>query len=146
MKLPPAKKKVQQVPLPGTEVGDMVFFNHEGEPHTGSIMAHGKDGCTIAHQGERRRVYWSDVLGHHTRSERKFNVEDVGATGAIVRDQDGKRRFVAGEMPKPEKADKRPADPLPDDYAEVRKLVDKAAQPMKKALPACSGRLLLWKP
>lgn len=137
-----AGRKVEQVPYPGVDKGDRVFFRHEDQPHSGHVVCHGKDGCTIDHDGVQRRVRWDSVLGHHTRAERRYDVVERGEVGAIVADQKGRRKFVAGELPEP---DKRPKDPSREDYARVQKIVEGATEPLKKALPAVSGRLIFWK-
>lgn len=141
-RLPKTDRKPEPVPVPGVEAGDRVFFTHEDEPHSGTVVCHGKHGCTVDHDGVQRRVRWEHVLGHHTRAERRYDVVDRGETGAIVADEKGRRKFVAGELPEP---DTRPTEPSDKDYAKVQKLVEKATEPMKKALPAVGGRLLFWK-
>lgn len=130
-------------PVPGVERGDRVFFRHDDDqPYSGHVICHGKDGCTIDHDGVPRKVRWDSVLGHHTRAERRYEVVDRGEVGAIVADHKGRRKFVAGDLPEP---DTRPDKPGSDDYARVQKIVEGATQPLKKALPAVSGRLLFWK-
>ena len=131
----PAKRK--QTPRPGVEPGDEVFFHHDGQPSHGRVLCHGAHGCTIDHGGQQRRVYWSDVLGHKARANKQFEVLDRGDDGAIVRDQSGRTRFVAGDVPEP---DTRP-DETADDVSVVRQAVEKCA-PLKKSLSA--GRVVLF--
>lgn len=134
----PAKPK--QTPRPGVEPGDEVFFHHEGQPTSGRVVCHGAHGCTIDHSGEKRRVYWSDVLGHKRRAQKQFEVLDRGDDGAIVRDKSGKARFVAGAVPEP---DTRP-DETEDDVSVVRQVVQECA-PLKKSLPAGRPVLLFFR-
>lgn len=133
-------KRQKQTPRPGVEPGDDVFFHHEGQPTSGRVVCHGAHGCTIDHGGEKRRVYWSDVLGHKARAQKQFEVLDRGDDGVIVRDQSGKRRFVAGEVPEP---DTRP-DESPGDVSEVRRAVKECA-PLKKSLPAGAPVMLFYR-
>ena len=134
----PAKPK--QTPRPGVEPGDEVFFHHEGQPSSGRVVCHGAHGCTIDHSGEKRRVYWSDVLGHKRRAQKQFEVLDRGDDGAIVRDQSGRARFVSGAVPEP---DTRP-DETEDDVSVVRQAVQECA-PLKKSLPAGRPVLLFFR-
>lgn len=133
-----AAKKPQQTPRPGVEPGDELYFHHAGQPVSGRVLCHGEHGCTIDHDGEHRKVYWSDVLGHKRRAQKKFEVVDEGEDGAIVKDGTGKSRFVAGPVPKP--APKKPGA-KPKDMEELERHVREAA-PIAKALPA--GRVLFF--
>lgn len=129
-------EKRKQTPRPGVDPGDEVYFRHADGPAYGTVVCHGKHGCTIDHDGKRRRVYWSDVLGHRRRGNVEFKIVDRGDDGAIVTDGTGRHRFVAGNLPEP---DTRP-DEGPDDYDAVRRAVEEAtasvSRPMTKALPA----------
>lgn len=129
----PVKPKADQAPEPlvGVEPGDRVFFTHGKEPHSGTVICHGKHGCTIDHDGQPRKVRWDSIIGHHTRASRDYQVEDRGLSGAIVLDKTGKRRFVNGEIPA---EDGRPAVPAAEDYGRVREIASKAATPLKKGM------------
>lgn len=99
------------------EKGDHVFFTHEGQPHSAPVVCHGKHGVTVRHKGKHVTVPWGGLLGHHTRAERKYAVIDEGEDGAIIQDEDGTRRFMRGQIEKP---DTRSDEYSDDDLAKVR--------------------------
>ena len=89
-------------PRPGVERGDEVYFK-AGDQHThGRVASHGAHGCHIDHEGGRARVYWEDILGHKSRSAKSAKVVNQGDDGFLMEDDHGRRRFVAGEPPKPD--------------------------------------------
>lgn len=137
---PAAEKKPKQTPRPGVEVGDLVYFKM-GDAHThGRVVSHGAHGCHIDHDGGRARVYWSDVLGHKERKHRNAEVVDRGEDGVLIRDEAGRTRFVAGEIPEPEPD---PREDTPQDHAALISDIHRKT-PMAKSIPADS-RLLFFK-
>jgi hypothetical protein len=95
-------------PVPGVEPGDHVYVQHPRRgPIAIKVLAHGRDGLQgECDMGERHRVPWSDVLGHKARQLQNYTVVDQGADGAILQDEKGRRRYMAGggvgdEAPKP---------------------------------------------
>jgi hypothetical protein len=93
---PKAPKPIE--PVAGVEVGDHVFVQHPRRgPISVKVLAHGKDGLQgDCEMGERHRVGWGDVLGHKSRQIQSYTVVDQGADGAIMQDETGRRRYLAG--------------------------------------------------
>lgn len=83
--------------------GDEVYYHHQGQPRSAKVLSAGLHGCTVDHGGKPHKLKWDKVLGHKTRSNQQFKVEEHGEDGLIVRDKTGKRRFVA--IPKDAKAE-----------------------------------------
>lgn len=124
-------EKPTQTPIPGVETGDHVFFRHKTKGvASGQVVCHGQHGCTIDHEGEQHRVYWSNILGHKQRKKREFGVVEHGESGAIVEDAKGKRRFVSGDL---SDVEMRPNEPTKDDRDTVRKMLDKVGT-LQKAI------------
>ena len=127
--IPPQKphhKNAEPGQNPGVGVDDHVYFQHEQiGPHVGRVIAHGRHGCTVEDAARKRhKVRWARVLGLKTRAVHPMKVIDQGVGGAILEHEDGRRVFVAGELPIP-----APAVPL-----DLSSLEDKAR--MAKALRA----------
>jgi len=83
---------------PGVERGDHVYAQH---PHLGAValkvLSSGKDGFTgECGQGRRHQLGWDTFLGHKSRMLQSYDVVDSGVDGAIMRDDDGNSRYVAG--------------------------------------------------
>lgn len=111
---------------PGVGVDDHVYFQHDKMgPHFGRVIAHGQHGCTVEDPArQRHQVRWARVLGLKARAVHPMKVADQGVGGAILEHEDGRRVFVAGELPVPV-----PATPL-----DLSSLEDEAR--MAKALRA----------
>lgn len=138
---PAGKRPAKQTRRPGVEVGDHVYFKL-GDQHThGKVVCHGEHGCHIDHEGGRSRVYWSDVLGHRTRSAKSAKVVDRGDDGMLVEDDKGRRRFVAGELPEPE-PERR--EDTADDHSAISEQI-KRATPMTKSILPPGGRVVFFK-
>jgi hypothetical protein len=109
----PADKPKQpaQKPVAGVEPGDHVYIQHEQRgPIAVRVMAHGKDGLTgICDQKQRHKVKWDAVLGHKQRMLQRYRLVEQGADGALIEDDQGKRRFIAGEVPVMDEAVRPPA-------------------------------------
>ena len=75
--------------------GDVVYFHKSGSPVTGKVLAAGKHGCTVEHEGQQHKVKWEHVSGHKSRAPQKYAVIDHGEDGMIVQNQHGHRRFLA---------------------------------------------------
>jgi hypothetical protein len=86
--------------------GDVLYFQHpEHGVLSGPVASVGQHGVTIRHEaGEDgyHRVKWEHVLGHKTRRDRRLKLIDRGEDGGIAEDEDGKRVFIAGELPEEE--------------------------------------------
>jgi len=136
-----AGSPAKQARKPGVEVGDHVYFKL-GDQHThGKVVCHGEHGCHIDHDGGRSRVYWSDVLGHRSRSAKSAKVIDQGDDGFLMEDDKGRRRFVAGELP--EQEPERRED-TPGDHAAIAESI-KQATPMTKSILPPDGRIVFLK-
>jgi hypothetical protein len=95
--------KSAPVPL---ERGDTIYAKH---PKHGAVvvkvLAYGKDGYTAEDgSGKRHKLLHDTYLGHQSRVVPSLKVVDQGADGMLVEDTRGMRRFVKGEIPKPEPA------------------------------------------
>jgi hypothetical protein len=88
-------QKPQQPAVSHAFAGDEVYFHKAGQPAAGKVVCSGKHGCTVSHEGKHHKVRWEHVLGHKKRAARRYHVEDQGEDGMIVRDDTGKRHFVA---------------------------------------------------
>jgi predicted ABC-type ATPase len=91
---PKQKAATEPQPPPGIAVGDELYFRHESGPRAGRVVAHGKHGCTLEHDGSPCKVKWEHVLGHKKRAAQHYTVVDQGEDGMIVEDANGKRRFI----------------------------------------------------
>lgn len=101
--------------------GDVVYFDHPSGALSGRVLAHGKHGCTIECKGgKRHKVKWEKVLGHKKRAALRGGVLEKGGDGMIVKDANGRRRFIATDenapldrvvtgAPKPKKAPEKTA-------------------------------------
>lgn len=115
MSKPQAKKKPHKA-AEGCEVGDHVFADH---PEHGAmavkILSKGADGFHgRAEDGKRHALGWDTVRGHKARKMGNYSVVDRGVDGALLEDEKGRRRFIAGEVPDPAAAATTP-EPKPDD-------------------------------
>lgn len=101
----------------GVEPGDFVYARHPKGPLVVKVLAVGRDGFTGEDGGKgRHKIQHTDLLGHKTRMLHTYSVADEGADGAILETDKGQRRFLAGEIPKPEQPEKaKPSTRWPDD-------------------------------
>lgn len=74
--------------------GDEVFFHHRGAPCVGKVLAAGRHGCTLEHEGKQHKVKWENIAGHKSRVPQQYRVLHEGDDGLIVENQHGKRRFL----------------------------------------------------
>ena len=79
---------------PCAHPGDEIFFHKKGKPVSGKVVAAGRHGCIVDHEGSHHRVRWEYVAGHKKRAVQRYHVVDHGEDGMIVRDQNGKHRYV----------------------------------------------------
>jgi predicted kinase len=91
---PRASAQQQPVPNPDVCCGDHVYFRHLKGPHAGEVLATGRHGITVRHEGKPHRVKWEHVLGHKSRKAQKYDVLDEGEDGLIVQDEGGQRRYI----------------------------------------------------
>lgn len=104
---PPAKPKTQAGAIPpGIEPGDHVYVRGDSGPMAVRVLSHGKDGITgEAEDGKRHRIPHDRYLGHKQRMLQRLKVVDQGADGALVEDDHGHRRYLAGHVPPAESSD-----------------------------------------
>lgn len=75
--------------------GDHIYFKGKDGPSAGEVICHGKHGATVTcAKGLKHKVKWDNMLGHKSRLNHRFTVEDEGEDGAILKRGDGKRVFV----------------------------------------------------
>lgn len=100
---------------PDVEAGDHVYVRHPTRgPMAVKVLATGEHGLTgTCDKGERHQVTWDRYLGHKARMTARCRVVDAGADGAILEDERGRRRFVAGALPEPDKP-AAPTDSQPE--------------------------------
>jgi predicted kinase len=154
-RVPPPKvaepKKSKQTPIPGVDAGDHVYVRHETRgPITVRVLAHGQDGLTgVCDQKQRHRVTWDRVLGHKSRMLQRYRMVEQGADGALIEDDKGQRRYIAGEVPIQAEAVRPPAarkdDPLIGGQDRLHKApVETDAQPIRKSLIVPPGAVVLF--
>jgi len=73
---------------------DEVFFHKGGTPVSGKVLAAGRHGCTVEHEGERHKIKWEFIAGHKKRAPMNYTVHEKGEDGLIVADQHGQKRLV----------------------------------------------------
>lgn len=99
------KSKPGEKPLKSANTGygvdDHVFFHHEKDgPKSGRVIAHGLDGCTVEDEKKaHHQVHWHRVLGLKSRESFPSSIVERGVGGSILQHEDGRRVFVAGELP-----------------------------------------------
>lgn len=100
----PGKKQPKQTPVDGVEVGDWVYARHPVHgPMTVRVRSRGAHGFRGRDEaGQMHGLYWDTYLGHQRRALGRFSVVNQGADGALVEDENGRRRFVGGELELPE--------------------------------------------
>ena len=104
----PAAGKRAAAAQPGGsyDVDDEVFFRHAEGPRSGRVVARGRHGCTVDEPcGRRHQIAWDGFLGLKGRQTYPARVVDRGAGGAIMEREDGRRFFVAGDVPAAEEPD-----------------------------------------
>ena len=95
------KAEPKQKPVAGVDVGDHVYVKHAHRgPIAVRVLAHGVDGLTgVCDQKQRHQVKWDAVLGHKKRMLQRYRLVEQGADGALIEDDQGNRRYIAGEVP-----------------------------------------------
>ena len=85
----------------GVGQGDEVFYSHPKHGLTsGKVLAHGKDGFTVAHESGNVGVLWESYHGHKTRKEHSYTPLEQGEDGMIAQDAEtGQRVYLHGEIP-----------------------------------------------
>lgn len=95
--------------------GDEVFFHHQGQPKCGKVLAVGRHGCTVDHEGTRHKLKWEHLSGHKSRAPQTYKVEHHGEDGLIAVNQHGQRRYLS--IPPEARAERlelgKPAKPKP---------------------------------
>lgn len=79
-----------------TRKGDEVYFNARGQATVGKVLCVGRHGVTVAADGKHHKIKHDQVLGHKAKPISRATVLDEGLDGALIQDEDGKRRFVSG--------------------------------------------------
>lgn len=83
------------------------------------VRACGRDGLTgVCDRGRRHRITWDRVLGHKARMLQRWTVVDQGADGAVLEDEKGRRRYVAGALPASELASAEASEPAREEADE----------------------------
>lgn len=90
----PKNQRQLHAASPVAYAGDEVFFHKAGQPVSGKVLCTGRHGCTVEHGGQRHKVKWEHISGHKKRSVQRYHVVDQGEDGLIVRDQNGRHRYV----------------------------------------------------
>ena len=88
--------------VPGRHVieGDSVYYHHDEDGVcSGKVCAVGAHGVTLEHEAGPRKVRWERVLGHKQRRGRRLTLLERGEDGGIGVDEDGKKVFIAGDLP-----------------------------------------------
>lgn len=102
--------------IEGLEKGDHVYARTDQGPIAVRVLAHGRDGFTgECDQKRRHQIPWDRYLGHRSRMLQGYRVVDQGADGSILEDQNGGRRYLAGELPAPPAAPPAQPEPSTDD-------------------------------
>lgn len=132
------------------ERDDEIYFRDRDGPRRGRVLCQGKAGCTVESDGQRHRVKWEHVLGHHKRARPEHRLVEQGEDGAILEDKQGRRRYLHGYgQDHDDEADREDAMPAHDDDDDKPERVLKALfpraygltepddeAPLAKALPA----------
>lgn len=95
-------EKAKEATQPDVEVGDEVYFRHPKHgPTYGEVKARGKHGCVLHCDADsmRYRVRWEHMLGHRVKVQPNYVVEDEGQDGFIIRDGEGRRRYLHDAEP-----------------------------------------------
>lgn len=74
---------------------DEVYFHKSGQPCVGKVLATGRHGCTVEHEGQKHKLKWEHLAGHAKRAPQQYHVEHHGEDGMIVKNQHGQRRFLS---------------------------------------------------
>ena len=128
---PGVKSAAKAKPVQGVERGDHVYVQHPKRgPMAMKVLATGKDGFVgRCADKQRHRMGWDSYVGHKARVLQRYNLVEQGADGAILEDDAGRRRFLAGHVPTPDVSPdaKPPAgddpgdDPLTGGMGQLRK-------------------------
>jgi hypothetical protein len=73
---------------------DEVFFHHKGKPKVGKVLAVGKHGCTVDHEGEQHKLKWEHISGHKKRAPQQYKILHHGDDGMIIENQSGMQHYV----------------------------------------------------
>jgi hypothetical protein len=84
----------------GVDPGDEVFYAHpEHGLASGKVLAHGKDGFTVAHESGPLGIPWDSYHGHKSRPERHYTPVEQGEDGLIAEESGtGRRVYLHGEI------------------------------------------------
>ena len=75
--------------------GDEVYLHHRAGPVRARVLSSGEHGITAKVGDKQHRVKWDKVLGHHSRAELAYQIEEEGEDGMVVRDAQGRRHYMA---------------------------------------------------
>lgn len=141
--MPQAKAKpAKQKPVEGLEPGDEVYCRHPTKGAvTVKVLAVGKHGFTADdEEGVRHKLHHDTYLGHKSRQLHEYRVVEEGADGFLAERADGQRRFLRGQLPKPEASENsgtqgagQDNDPL---LAGLDDIMAKALRPLPRLVPA----------
>lgn len=99
--------------------GDVLYVQHPKHGVlSGRVASVGRDGVNIEHHlGENGMmgVRWDSILGHKERRVRQLRLLERGEDGGIAEDEEGKRVFVAGEIPPEDPPDEELLNKAADD-------------------------------
>ncbi|HET7675398.1 MAG TPA: zeta toxin family protein [Gammaproteobacteria bacterium] len=127
--------------MTGVHKGDHIYFQAADGPLAGQVKAVGEHGCTVCCDGRNHLVKWRHVLGHKQRMQHAVRIVDQGEDGALVEDEDGRRRYLAGKIAAAGEVIE-PADPetaVPDAQR------NDEDEPMRKALIPDDAQVLFLK-
>ena len=110
----PDKKPEKAGNQHGIALDDHIYFHHDEQGvHSGRVAAVGEHGCLVEHElaGDEKHlpVKWDKVLGYKQRKQKKIQIVDRGEDGSIGMDEEGKRIFIAGQIPEDDLAKSLPA-------------------------------------
>ncbi|HET8550893.1 MAG TPA: zeta toxin family protein [Gammaproteobacteria bacterium] len=125
----------------GVHKGDHIYFQSADGPRAGCVKAVGEHGCTVHCEGQQHRVRWCHVLGHKQRMQHAVRIVDQGEDGALVEDEDGQRRYLAGRIG----AGGEVIDPAALEAAVTQPDEAKEDEPMHKALIPDDAQILFLK-
>lgn len=110
--------------------GDVIYYNHPDHGAlSGSVISVGQHGCQVDGEHGVHPVKWESLLGHKVRSERKFTLVESGEDGSIALDENGKRVFIAGQLPSDDEHDER--EDQEDNLAKSHLPVEMVGNPLR---------------
>lgn len=90
----PSRPKPKDGQPTSANCGDEVYFHKSGQPCSGKVVAAGRHGCTVEHDGKHHKIKWEHLVGHKKRAPQRYTVLEEGEDGLIVADANGRKRYV----------------------------------------------------